>query len=531
MSFALLGLRTAGIAHHRSRVRGEDVSRILGGPEPATHTRPAGRTGRRVADRMRVIAIDGPAGSGKSTVAQRLADRLGLQYLDTGAMYRAVTFAALRRGIDPADVDDVARCWKSLELEVGRHRHGRRGRRQHRDPRSGGHARRQHRGREPGRADGLRRRQREWAADHDGGVIEGRDIGSVVFPEAELKVYLTAEPNVRAGRRAKEVSELDYEQVAADIAKRDALDQGRDDSPLTQVDGALVLDTSNLTVDEIVDQLEARLNPNEATPSPSARPPETTPTPAPTQGAGRPSTEVHGATRGERLLYGFVRGALVGFGRVFFRIDVEGLEHVPPEGPFILSPIHRSNIDFLVVLVCARRRMRYMAKDTLWKPGWGRLFTAARRFSGAPGQRGPGSAANVHQGDRVRRATRHVSRRDPQTGPKLAPMFDGPAYVQSRTGVPIVPVGIGGTETVMPKGAKMIHPHKVVVVIGEPLLAPVTEGSKARRSSVKAQTAKLGEEIQVLFDQPRTRQGHRTSSAASPQAANLGRSGTESVSQ
>ena len=96
------------------------------------------------------------------------------------------------------------------------------------------------------------RRQREWAQRHGGGVIEGRDIGSVVFPEAELKVYLTADPEVRAQRRSKEVTDLDYETVAADLARRDALDQGRETSPLVEADGAFLVDTSGLTVEEIV---------------------------------------------------------------------------------------------------------------------------------------------------------------------------------------------------------------------------------------------------------------------------------------
>jgi len=452
---------------------------------------------------MRVIAIDGPAGSGKSTVARRLAERLKLEYLDTGAMYRAVTFAALRRGLDPGDVADVARMVSSLELDVG----------QDTITVDGVDASIEIRGPEVTRAVSivaanpqvrteLRRRQQEWASAHGGGVIEGRDIGSVVFPDAELKVYLTAAPDVRAGRRAKEVTELDYEQVAADIAKRDALDQGREDSPLTQVDGALEVDTSNLSVDEIVDLLERRLQP----PSTSAEPGESAVAPSPSSPA-RASIRSHGPSLGERLLYAGVRAALVGFGRVFFRIRVEGLENVPASGPFILSPIHRSNIDFLVVLVCAKRRMRYMAKDTLWKAGFGRLWKA---LGGIP----------VHRGSADREALRTsievIESGEPlvmfpegtrQTGPKVAPLFDGPAYVQARTGTPIVPVGIGGTEAVMPKGAKMLRPHKVAVVIGKPFVAPDVQGSKARRSSIKAQTARLGEEIQRLFDLAQTQAG------------------------
>ena len=106
----------------------------------------------------------------------------------------------------------------------------------------------------------MRQRQREWATKHDGGVMEGRDIGTVVFPDAELKVYLDASPEVRASRRSKEVADLAYETVAADLARRDALDQGRADSPLREADDAVVIDTSDLTVDEIVDAVLGHLH-------------------------------------------------------------------------------------------------------------------------------------------------------------------------------------------------------------------------------------------------------------------------------
>jgi CMP/dCMP kinase len=207
-----------------------------------------------VSSALRVIAIDGPAGSGKSTVARRLAERLGLEYLDTGAMYRAVTFAVLRRNLDPTDVEPVAALAQNVDLTVT-------------DAGvtvDGVDATIEIRGPEVTRAvsavaanaevrNELVSRQREWARRRGGGVIEGRDIGSVVFPDAELKVYLDARPEVRAARRSKEVSDLDYETVAADIARRDALDQGRAASPLTRAGDAVEVDTSDLTVDEIVD--------------------------------------------------------------------------------------------------------------------------------------------------------------------------------------------------------------------------------------------------------------------------------------
>lgn len=202
---------------------------------------------------MRVIAIDGPAGSGKSTVARQLAEQLDLRYLDTGAMYRAVTFAVLRRSMDPDDVEPVAALARNIDLSVTLDG----------VTVDGVDATIEIRGPEVTRAvssvasnAGVRAemvaRQRDWAQRHGGGVVEGRDIGSVVFPDAELKVYLDARPEVRAARRSKEVTDLDYETVAADLARRDALDEGRAVSPLTRAGDAIEVDTSDLSVDAIV---------------------------------------------------------------------------------------------------------------------------------------------------------------------------------------------------------------------------------------------------------------------------------------
>lgn len=209
---------------------------------------------------MRVIAIDGPAGSGKSTVGRRLAERLGLTYLDTGAMYRAVAFAAIRRGIDPADAEPVVAVARDMELTMD-------------DTNvqvDGVDATLEIRGAEvsravslvaanPGVREEMRSRQRVWATEHGGGVIEGRDIGSVVFPDAVLKVYLTADPQVRAQRRAKEMLDADYDQVAADIARRDASDQSRADSPLVQPDGAVTVDTTGLDIEQVLETIEGLL--------------------------------------------------------------------------------------------------------------------------------------------------------------------------------------------------------------------------------------------------------------------------------
>jgi cytidylate kinase len=206
-----------------------------------------------------VIAIDGPAGSGKSTIAQALADQLRSEVLDTGAMYRAVTFAVLTAGVDPADADAAAAVACRADVVV--------------DGRSvtvdGVDATTAIRGPEvsaavsivsaypPVRAH-LREMQRRWMVEHGGGVVEGRDIGTVVFPDAALKVFLIADASVRARRRAGD-GQLDETTAAANIEARDRLDSTRADSPLVAAEDAVVLDTSDLTVDEVVARIVAHL--------------------------------------------------------------------------------------------------------------------------------------------------------------------------------------------------------------------------------------------------------------------------------
>jgi cytidylate kinase len=178
-------------------------------------------------------------------------------------MYRAVTFAALRRGLDPADEDDVADLSETVDLSVDS------------GPDGtvvivdGVDATIEIRGREVTSAvsavaansrvrSELVRRQRRWVADHDGGVVEGRDIGSVVFPDAALKLYVTASPRVRAERRVAEIGG-DVSEVEASIIERDRKDSTRSDSPLTEANGSVLLDTSGLSIDEVVERVLAML--------------------------------------------------------------------------------------------------------------------------------------------------------------------------------------------------------------------------------------------------------------------------------
>lgn len=208
---------------------------------------------------LRVIAIDGPAGAGKSTIARALAARLGLEYLDTGAMYRAVTFAAGRRRLLDDDAA-VAALAREVTLEVGEHGvlvDGVDATVAIRSPEITRDVSRVAANSEV-RAE-LVARQRRWAAERGGGVIEGRDIASVVFPQAELKLYLTASPRVRAERRVAEAGG-DVDEMEAAIAARNAYDSSRADSPLVQADGSRVVDTTGLSIEQVLATIEAMLD-------------------------------------------------------------------------------------------------------------------------------------------------------------------------------------------------------------------------------------------------------------------------------
>jgi cytidylate kinase len=201
---------------------------------------------------LTVIAIDGPAGAGKSTVAKLVAEASGLPYLDTGAMYRCVALQTLRDKVDPTapvvvgsiaenavitvegtcsslngeDVSDLIRTPEIAAIVSVIATHS------------------------PVRT-AMRHQQQRWISSHGGGVVEGRDIGTVVFPEAEVKIFLTASPEERATRRVGQ-SGGDIDSVAANIAERDRIDSERVDSPLRPAEDAIIVDSTGLNISEVV---------------------------------------------------------------------------------------------------------------------------------------------------------------------------------------------------------------------------------------------------------------------------------------
>ena len=212
-----------------------------------------------------VVAIDGPAGSGKSTASRMLADRLGYVLVDTGALYRGVALAAKERRVSWDDADALGALTRSLDVRF--------------EPGEGGKSRLFLDGAD--RSDEIRTPEISQGAskvsahgpvreallglqrklgENGGVVLEGRDIGTVVFPDAEVKVFLTASPEVRARRRVGDLGvrgiRVDYGETLAEIRERDERDSTRPIAPLRPADDATVLDTSDLELDEVVDRLE-----------------------------------------------------------------------------------------------------------------------------------------------------------------------------------------------------------------------------------------------------------------------------------
>jgi cytidylate kinase len=196
-----------------------------------------------------VVAIDGPAGAGKSTVARAVANALGFTYLDTGAMYRAVALRARDAGVDPATIA------AELDIEPGERIRvdGRDVTDEIRTPEVSEAASRA--AAQPAVREAVAAQQRRLLDTGDW-VAEGRDIGTVVAPHAELKVFLTADPAERARRRAAELG-LDEATVLAEQAIRDERDRTREHSPLQPAPGAVVLDTTRMTLPEVVDHIAA----------------------------------------------------------------------------------------------------------------------------------------------------------------------------------------------------------------------------------------------------------------------------------
>lgn len=204
-----------------------------------------------------------------------------------------------------------------------------------------------------------------------------------------------------------------------------------------------------------------------------------------------------------RFSYAIVRGLIGAVAKLFGSMRIVGLEHVPDSGAFVLAPVHRSNIDFALTARLTTRPMRYMGKDSIWKSKpLGRFVSMLGAFPvhrGTADRESLRTCVEIIEGGSPLVMFPEGTRR---SGPVVEDLFDGPAFVAAKTGVPVVPVGIGGSERMMPKGAKFLKRTPLVMIVGPPIPAPErTESGRVPRTAVRDLTAALQVELQRLFDE------------------------------
>lgn len=311
-----------------------------------------------------IITIDGPSGTGKTTVAQQVAQKLGITYFDTGAMYRSFTYMLLEQAISPQNAPLVKEALKNFSFEI---------RLQNKVPHYfvGGTdvtslIRSQAVTSAVSEVSALRivrkamwKRQRAYAASQSA-VFEGRDMGSVVFPKAEVKIFLDASPKVRAKRRLQEMKEkqptqadgLDEESMEKELLRRDTFDSKRELAPLKCPKGALKIDTSNLTIDQVVALIIVQYQKQSAKLYPSW-------------------------LRSKKMapLYRLVLILSWCILRGLYRYKVYGLEHFVKRAA-IIAPNHTSYMDPPIVAVSWPEEVHFLAKETLFRSHFGRLISA-----------------------------------------------------------------------------------------------------------------------------------------------------------
>lgn len=210
-----------------------------------------------------------------------------------------------------------------------------------------------------------------------------------------------------------------------------------------------------------------------------------------------------------RIGYRIIRTVLNAFDRVFWRLRITGGHHIPRTGPCILAPVHRSNIDTMLVPMATRRHVRFMAKDTMFKSSF--ISRCLYGLGVFPVARGTADREALRRCVEVLQAGHPLvvypegMRRD---GPVVTELFEGVAHLACKTGAPIIPIGIGGSDRAMPKGAKYFRPVRTTVVVGRPLVPPMPDGIKTvPRRAIRTLTGDLWDALQDVFDEARRQVG------------------------
>lgn len=456
-----------------------------------------------------IIALDGPAGSGKSTIAREVAKRLGLRYLDTGAMYRTVTLLALEAGLVPDRIADVGALAATTPLRLEEREND-----LTRVFVGGREVTDEIRGRlvsqnvsavsaEPAVRAVLTEKQRQEAVQGNV-ILEGRDMGTVVVPEADVKVFLTAGIEERARRRQLQLQVQGVweplDELIADIAARDAYDSRRALAPLRKAADAVEIDTTGMTIEEVVAAvcaLAARKG-GESAPTVLVAPAKAPEPPVdPRWGTKWP---LCGMVRGplDTLLYRFLFFFVPEMVRFLYRMEITGAENVPAIGPVVLASNHRSNLDPFFLGVSSPRMIHFMAKAELWsfKP-LGRIIEKLGAF---PVKRGAADRGAVRRALEVLDAGAVLGlfpegRR--QREKDLGEIQAGVAMFSLREGVTTIPVVMRGTDRVVRD--RLPRFPRVRVAFGPAVEVPGDGLPRSQRAAVA--TERLVEAFQVLLSE------------------------------
>ncbi len=506
---------------------------------------PAPPTGNRAHAMPRVITVDGPASAGKTTVAEALAERIGYHIYDTGALYRAATLLAVRGGIADIAPDreaEIVALIRDAQIVVAPPQdaaseptvtvNGEDVTGELRGPTVNGLV--SPVSQLPGVRAALMEVQRAAAAA--GGVIMvGRDMGTVVVPDAPLKLFLTADPRVRAERRTRQLAERGvprpFDEVLREETERDRIDSGRTVAPLRPAADAVTITTDDLTVPEIVERAVAEVNRvtgNDATggdaagsdgtgeaifnpPSPArraeARPADekAIPNPKPEKAAPPPLNRferIHG-TRWYRAIFRLACVVVRLIVMRYARVTVRGAENMPKDGPVIVASNHLHNADPTLVAFSIPRDIHYMGKKELWKvPVFGLLIEFFGTF---PIDRGSPDRAALRYAESILKRG-WVLGMFPEGSRASSGMIEqvlpGAAFVAIRTGVPILPVAITGTQ-ILPldaksakRGDKRRGRGQVTVAVGKPFHLTAEPG---RKLDSKTATDEIMRHIAVML--------------------------------
>ncbi len=438
-----------------------------------------------------ILTVDGPAGSGKSTTAQALSERLGLTYLDTGAMYRAVTWKVLQSGIDPDDREAVTRIAEetSLEMEI-------------RDGKpvlivDGEPAGSEIRGPEvsgtvspvsthPGVRRAMVRIQRK-IGNRGGIVAEGRDTGSTVFPFAHVKIFLVADMEARTRRRVKQLDQMGITQtkdeIRSNLVKRDEIDSGREHSPLVRPVGAFVVDTSGITIEEQVRLID------EITRKEAAR-------------LGTlyiPKGKRNPVSRGHSFLFTICRDMIRFFEWLLYGIKVHGSENLRFAESFFFASNHISYYDPPFVGSTFKRELWIVAKKELFQNrviGW-----FLRNVNAIPIDREGFTRATLKAIDKAFEAGDSLLMFPEGTRSKngrLKRFKPGIGMIAYRSGKSIVPTYIAGTDALKDC---FLRKRRLEVRIGRPIRIPEEYETDDRKKDYDTLSMMIYEAMKMLEDE------------------------------